>query len=175
MQEPLSKHQQHRINTIERFREQCNELALMQLVYKHKTASRYLNDEERAAFERYSQEQERIKKERGALSKQNREDSKITVFCAGGCGRSVSLRRAVIAPMDYYTCNSRECGRECEHKLPPKPAGMVREMTFNAAAHFSGFRDVTPDADTLASIQRAQEIHAAGIVKLAIEKAQKQC
>jgi len=52
---------------------------------------------------------------------------------------------------------------------------MVRSVDMYAAANFWGYTDHIADEDVLASIERAQEILATGVVKLAIEKASKQC
>jgi hypothetical protein len=48
---------------------------------------------------------------------------------------------------------------------------MVRSFEMNAAAHFGGYTDDWPDAEMTESLQRAREVLAAGIAKLAIEKA----
>jgi hypothetical protein len=56
-------------------------------------------------------------------------------------------------------------------KLPPLPPGMVRSVEINAAAHFCGYTDEWPDAEMTESLQRAREVLAAGIARLAIEKA----
>jgi len=48
---------------------------------------------------------------------------------------------------------------------------MVRSVEINAAAHFSGYTDVWPDAEMAESLQRAREVLAAGLAQLAIEKA----
>jgi len=47
---------------------------------------------------------------------------------------------------------------------------MVRSVEMNAAAHFWGYTDEWPDAEMIESIQRAREVLAAGIARLAIEK-----
>jgi hypothetical protein len=48
---------------------------------------------------------------------------------------------------------------------------MIRSVEINAAAHFWGYTDIWPDAEMTESVQRAREVLAAGIAKLAIEKA----
>ncbi len=96
-----------------------------------------------------------------------------TIFCHGRCGRSVTLRENKIHPADYYLCQSRKSGTECKKKLPPLPPGMIRSVDMYAAANFWGYTDQIADEETSASIMRAREILAAGVVKLAIEKAAK--
>jgi len=54
-----------------------------------------------------------------------KEQEKVTIFCAGGCGRSVTLRKSRVNPADFYLCNSREDGQRCRDSLPPAPEGMV--------------------------------------------------
>jgi hypothetical protein len=47
----------------------------------------------------------------------------------------------------------------------------VRSVENDAAAHFWGYTDKWPDAEMTQSLQRAREVLAAGIARLAIEKA----
>lgn len=100
---------------------------------------------------------------------------KRTIFCHGGCGRSVTLRETKIHPADYYLCHSRESGAECEKSLPQLSHGMVRSVDMYAAANFWGYTYQIADEETSRSIERAQEILAAGIVQQALEKASKRC
>lgn len=99
---------------------------------------------------------------------------KCTIFCYGGCGRSVTLRKSKIHPADYYLCHSRESGIECEKKLPPLSFGMTRSIDIYAASSFWGYTYEIAGKEILESIVKAKEIHATGVVKLAIEKAKKQ-
>jgi hypothetical protein len=48
---------------------------------------------------------------------------------------------------------------------------MVRRVEMNAAASFCGYTDEWPDAETVVSLQRAQELPAVGVAQLAIAKA----
>lgn len=98
---------------------------------------------------------------------------KVTIHCHGGCGRTVTLRKNKVHKADYYLCNSRECGKLCEQKLPPLLNGKVRCVDMYAAANFWGYSDVWPDAETAASVIRAREILAAGVTQRAIEKAKR--
>ena len=96
---------------------------------------------------------------------------KISIQCFGECGCSVTLRKSNIRYAQYYLCNSRKHARLCEAKLPPLPPGMVCRIEFNAASYFSGYTYERPDAETQAAVQRAKEILALGVARLAIEKA----
>jgi len=98
------------------------------------------------------------------------DDKKITIFCYGGCGRSVTLRKSKVRKADYYLCHSRKSGIDCSKKLPPLSLGKVRHVDINAAASFWGYTDEWPDSETIASVMRADEILAAGLAKLALEK-----
>ena len=98
---------------------------------------------------------------------------KVTIYCYGGCGRSVTLRKSKVHKADYYLCHSRQDGVQCEARLPPLQPGKVRMVDMNAAASFWGYSDKWPDAETAASVMRAQEILAAGIARMAIEKARR--
>jgi hypothetical protein len=98
---------------------------------------------------------------------------KVTIFCYGGCGRTMTLRKSKVRKADYYLCHSRKCGHDCEQKLPPLFPGKVRRVDQHAAASFWGYTDEWPDAETAASVMRAGEILAAGLTQLAIEKAKR--
>lgn len=98
---------------------------------------------------------------------------KVTVLCSGGCGRTVTLRASKVQKADYYLCQSRESGRQCEQKLPPLQPGKVRRVEMNAAANFWGYTDELASEDDMASIIRAREILAAGVVQMALKTATK--
>lgn len=98
---------------------------------------------------------------------------KVTIPCSGGCGRTVTLPRSKVQKADYYLCNSRESGHLCRQKLPQLQPGKVRRVEMNAAAHFWGYTDELASAEDMASITRAREILAAGVVQLALKKAAK--
>ena len=101
------------------------------------------------------------------------QSEKVTIHCHGGCGRSVTLRKSKVLKADYYLCNSRQDGVQCQKGLPALQAGKVRVVDMNAAASFWGYRDEWPDAQTAASVIRAREILAAGVMQRAIEKAKR--
>ncbi|ADH65435.1 hypothetical protein Mesil_3648 (plasmid) [Allomeiothermus silvanus DSM 9946] len=95
---------------------------------------------------------------------------KVTIYCYGGCGRSVTLQKSKVQKADYYICGSRESGAQCEARLPPLSPGKVRYAVINAAGSFWGYTDEWPDTETAASVMRAQEIRAAGLAQMDIEK-----
>lgn len=98
---------------------------------------------------------------------------KVTIPCSGGCGRTVTLRRSKVKKADYYLCQSKESGHLCRQKLPPLQPRKVRIVEMNAAAHFLGYTDEVASAEDVASITRAREILAVGVVQLALKKAAK--
>lgn len=101
------------------------------------------------------------------------QSEKVTIYCHGGCGRSVTLRKSKVHKADYYLCHSRQDGIQCHKTLPPQHAGKVRVVDMYSAASFWGYRDEWPDAHTAASVIRAREILAAGVTQMAIEKAKR--
>jgi hypothetical protein len=96
---------------------------------------------------------------------------KITIFCYGGCGRSVTLRKSKVHPADFYLCETRLDGDRCRGKLPPLMPGKVRGTDMHAAASFWGYTDVWMDAEHAAGVMRAHAILQAGLAQWAIEKA----
>lgn len=93
---------------------------------------------------------------------------KVTVFCYGGCGRSVQLRKASIRDSDVVCCLDCFYGRS-----PRLYPGKVR--TFSEHKHdgetFRKIRDIWPDAEMIKEIQEAQEIWARTLAEVAIEEA----
>lgn len=87
---------------------------------------------------------------------------KVTIFCSGGCGRLVTLRKIKVRPADYYVCDSREDGKKCRKALPTKPPSMIAVIELNAAAHFTGITYKKPDAEDIAAIARANRILRSG-------------
>jgi len=88
--------------------------------------------------------------------------SKVTIYCSGGCGRSVVLRKSKLRKADYYICDSREDGRKCREALPAKPPGMIAVVEHNAAAHFTGITYRKPDEEEIAAVARANLILRCG-------------
>jgi hypothetical protein len=96
---------------------------------------------------------------------------KATIFCYGGCGRSVTLRKSKVHHADFYLCETRQDGDRCRAKLPPLMPGKVRATDMHAAASFWGYTDEWMDAEHAAGVMRAQAILEAGLAQWAIEKA----
>lgn len=85
--------------------------------------------------------------------------NKVTVFCAGGCGRSVTLRKARIIPAGFYVCNSRDDGDSCKASvMARRTADMIAVIELNAAAHFTGITFKVPDEEERASLARAHRL-----------------
>ncbi len=96
---------------------------------------------------------------------------KVTIYCAGGCGRSETLRPRKISQADYYLCETRADGERCRASLPPLSPGKMRCVEWNAAGSFAGYTDVPADDEHLAAVERAKAILAAGEAQLAIDRA----
>lgn len=99
------------------------------------------------------------------------EKEKVTIFCFGGCGRSVTLRKSKVHQADFYVCETRLDGDRCRTKLPLLMPGKLREIDMYAAASFWGYTDVWADAEHAAGVLRAQAILQAGLAQQAIRKA----
>jgi hypothetical protein len=91
-----------------------------------------------------------------AIVESTEKEGWVTVFCDGGCGRSVTLRKRKVQEADYYVCNTK--AGNCHEHLPELAEGMVRCYIVNAAASFRGYKDKVPDAEELASIERAKQL-----------------
>jgi hypothetical protein len=86
--------------------------------------------------------------------------NKVTIFCAGGCGRSITLRSNKVRKADYYVCATRKDGAVCLSKIPKRPADMIRVMDMHAAGSFRGCTDKLPDEEEAAAVNRARDILA---------------
>lgn len=97
------------------------------------------------------------------------DDEKVTVYCWGGCGRSVRLRKASLRDGDVVCC--RDGFGDTRH-LPLYP-GKVRTFSEHEYERvtFRKIRDIWPDAEMIREIWEAQEIWADTLAELAIEEA----
>ena len=85
--------------------------------------------------------------------------NKVTIFCAGGCGRSVTLRKTRIISADFYVCDSRADGDSCKASvMARRPDDMIAVVDINAAAHFTGITFKVPDEEERASLARANRL-----------------
>jgi hypothetical protein len=96
---------------------------------------------------------------------------KVTIFCYGGCGRSVTLRKSKVHQADFYVCETRLDGDRCRKKLPLLMPGKLRRIDMHAAASFWGYTDEWADAEQAESVLRAQAILQAGLAQEALRKA----
>lgn len=87
-----------------------------------------------------------------------KEEERVTIYCAGGCGRSVTLRRSRVNPADFYLCNSRADGQRCRDSLPPVPEGKITVIRFNSAGSFTGISYEVPSEERRAAIARANRL-----------------
>lgn len=95
----------------------------------------------------------------------------VRIACAGGCGRHVDLRLKKVIPHEFYLCNSKISGAQCEARLPPRLPGQIQEREFSAAASFMGISYRWPNPEQMAAVGRAQNNLAVGLAQMAIEKA----
>ena len=99
-------------------------------------------------------------------NKQKSQNNKITIYCDGGCGRSVTLRKSKIRKAEYYLCHSVIDGKKSKKSLPPLRDGMVRIVDMDAASCFWGYTYKWPDIETAQSMQRAKDILHRGLEQL---------
>lgn len=95
----------------------------------------------------------------------------VRIACAGGCGRHVDLRLKKVVPHDFYLCNNKVSGAQCEARLPSRLPGQIQVREFSAAASFMGISYRWPNPEQMAAVGRAQNNLAAGLAQMAIEKA----
>jgi hypothetical protein len=100
-------------------------------------------------------------------------DDKITVYCSGGCGRSMQLPKTSVFEGDYYGCDENKQGFECEAKLLPLIPGKVRITTEFKGRHFFRIRDVWPDAEMVVTTWGSYEIWAGKVAMIVIDKVMK--
>lgn len=53
------------------------------------------------------------------------QSEKVTIYCYGGYGRSVTPHKSKVRKADYYLCYSRQSGAQCEAKRPSLLPGKV--------------------------------------------------
>jgi hypothetical protein len=83
--------------------------------------------------------------------------NKVTIFCAGGCGRSITLHSNKVHKADYYVCATGKDGAVCLSKIPQRPAGTIPVIDMHAAGGFWGY------TDKLAMKRRPQRLIERGI------------
>ena len=103
------------------------------------------------------------KRNNAAKKKQSKTANTVTIYCDGGCGLSVTLRKNKLRKADYYLCQCGYNRRSCENKLPKLRDGMVRHVDINAAGSFCGYSDRWPDIETAMAVKRAKELRDYGL------------
>ncbi|GAA0953216.1 hypothetical protein GCM10009550_34890 [Actinocorallia libanotica] len=82
-----------------------------------------------------------------------KKDERVVVVCGHpGCGKSQTVRRSRVTKCDGYMCK-RDHGPG--DRPPP---GMVREVVWQAAGGFDGWRDIVLDAVQRAAFARAERL-----------------
>jgi|HubBroStandDraft_1064217.scaffolds.fasta_scaffold682106_2 hypothetical protein len=67
--------------------------------------------------------------------------NKVTIFCARGCGRSITLGSNKVQKADYYVCATGKDGAVFLSKIRHRSAGMIRMMDMHAAGGFWVYTD----------------------------------
>ena len=75
---------------------------------------------------------------------QSNSDQKITVYCDGGCGRSIQLQNSSVKEGDYFGCHLNQFGFECEAEFLPLVPGKVTITTEFRGGAFFRIRDMWP-------------------------------
>lgn len=104
---------------------------------------------------------------------QSNGDQTVTVYCHGGCGRSINLPKASIQDGDYFGCHLNRYGFECEGKFLPLVPGKVRMTTEFKGRNFFRIRDEWPDAEMIVTTWGSYAIWASKVAEIVIDKAMK--
>lgn len=102
--------------------------------------------------------------------KNKERNKKVTIFCSGGCGRSITLRKSKIEKCDYYICNSKIDRQNCEEFIPKPEKGMFRIQTLNAAGSFIGISNTLPTKDDINRILIINKIRDANSISYIKQK-----
>ncbi|MEV6867696.1 hypothetical protein AB0M44_42755 [Streptosporangium subroseum] len=89
---------------------------------------------------------------------------KVTVRCHR-CDKTQTLRPSKIERCDGYAC-TREHGPQ-EEQAP----GLAREIVYNAAGGFWGWRDVIATEEVAQAVRRAREIAVLGVAEMVVHDA----
>ena len=101
---------------------------------------------------------------------ENAKDSEmVTIFCYGGCGRSIQLPKALIHDDDVVCC-SDGFGDTRFFRLLPGKVRTFWEHKYQGVT-FRIIQDIWPDAETIREIQEAQECWAYTVAEIAMEDA----
>jgi len=86
-------------------------------------------------------------------------NNKITIYCDGGCGQSITLKKSKVHKVDYYFCDTIKHRKNCEKVILSKcPKGYMATFSYNVAGSFSGYSFEKPSQDDLKRVHNAQMI-----------------
>lgn len=97
----------------------------------------------------------------------------VLVFCHGGCGRWISLKKSSVLPGDYYGCEKNKFGFECSNKFLPLIPGKVRIETRFRGKGFYRVRDVWPNQAMTEEYWGSYDNWASKVTEIVIDKAMK--
>jgi hypothetical protein len=96
---------------------------------------------------------------RERASRASRQPGKVTITCPG-CGFAIRVRLATARRAPER--DGLRCGRRaCSYQPPLAPPALVTGITGNAAGSFSGWRQVVPGGEQVASATRARDLAGA--------------
>jgi hypothetical protein len=109
------------------------------------------------------------------MQKMTQADSnqKVTVYCHGGCGRSIELPETSVRDGDYFGCHLNKYGFECKAKLLPLVPGKVRITTEFTGRNFFRIRDEWPDAEIVVTTWGSYTIWAKKVAEIIVDTAKK--
>lgn len=105
------------------------------------------------------------------MAKAHDEGKVITVYCHGGCGRSITLPNTSVHDGDYFGCDRNISGLECKSKFLPLTPGMVRMVTEFKSRGFFRIRDSWPCAELVVSYFGSPKKYAGKVAAIVIKKA----
>lgn len=107
------------------------------------------------------------------MAKENNNKAEIVVFCHGGCGRWISLKKSSVLPGDYYGCEKNKFGFECSNKFLPLIPGKVRIETRFRGNGFYRIRDVWPNKAMTENYWGSYDNWAGKVAEIVIDKSMK--
>lgn len=107
------------------------------------------------------------------MAKENNDKAETVVFCHGGCGRWITLKKSSVLPGDYYGCEKNKFGFECPNKFLPLIPGKVRIETQFRDKGFFRIRDVWPNKAMTEDYWGSYENWAGKVAEIVIDKAMK--
>lgn len=105
------------------------------------------------------------------MANENSDKAETVVFCHGGCGRWITLKKSSILSGDYYGCEKNKFGFECPAKFLPLTPGKVRITTEFTKTGFYRIRDIWPNKAMIKEYWGSYEAWAYHVTVIAIQKA----